>query len=696
MTYKSFTASKLIWYLFFITVLLLPLYGGYFVWTVGFTAPPVSKSLWGSISFALIALLVMVSYRQRLFAFNNILAYAVVAVFAWGIISLSWAYHLHFGIYELVNAGVALCTFCVAVAIMDTRQKVHSIAWLLHIIAGLISIIVVGQYYLDEDFIFVGITDLAGFFGNKNMAMHYMVLMVPLGAFLVLNQRTSFQERALAAVLLLPVLMYITYTGTRSAYVAVAFEIFLVAVFYVLAKLKLHHNRQDLLLWLGFVIAYLIALALPSVLDLSSHFRPDELLARGGSGRMCVWESAWGMFNQKPWLGWGAGSYEAVVAVYDTCGRNVHRAHNEPLQLLLEMGIIGASLLALLWLVLAATLLRNSFIAWQQSKDSLPAFVLIVFLGSSTQSLFTFPLQLPYIVLALAVIIATSFAVLRSMGTTAAAPFKHNLIGFGSRFLALVFLVFALVLNFDWYREFNFYDQLLRGASKTEQEFKNATPMINNPLTSKIIDTILRVRQSSRVKTKFKIPPPVRLLMLENSLGKNIYNTRILFALGEHYRLVNDYAHAMAYHQAVVNISANTGIYILYVDSYFKLLEKKRGFEVAARTFESYVNELEKTWQKLNKRYFLISDQQTLANMALYYQQPQIMIRAIKRILKASPQLVKIDPQVSYLMAKAHFALADYEQTQLWLNQFLNYFPNSDKTAEARELLQQARQNLQR
>jgi O-antigen ligase len=61
--------------------------------------------------------------------------------------------------------------------------------------------------------------------------------------------------------------------------------------------------------------------------------------------RMAHWQAAWDMFSGRPWLGVGAGNYEAVYPAYalpqwkDPLGH----AHNYYLNVLAESGLVGLS-----------------------------------------------------------------------------------------------------------------------------------------------------------------------------------------------------------------------------------------------------------------------------------------------------------------------------------------------------------------
>jgi O-antigen ligase len=69
-----------------------------------------------------------------------------------------------------------------------------------------------------------------------------------------------------------------------------------------------------------------------------------------GSGRKYLWQAGWHMAQDRPWLGWGYGQFHGLYPQYrdPLHGEDGMFAHNDYLQLLLELGPIGL-LLALGW-----------------------------------------------------------------------------------------------------------------------------------------------------------------------------------------------------------------------------------------------------------------------------------------------------------------------------------------------------------
>ena len=67
--------------------------------------------------------------------------------------------------------------------------------------------------------------------------------------------------------------------------------------------------------------------------------------------RMAHWQAAWGMFNERPWLGVGIGNYEPVYPAHSLPGwtEPLGHAHNYYLNIAAEAGLIGLAAYLILW-----------------------------------------------------------------------------------------------------------------------------------------------------------------------------------------------------------------------------------------------------------------------------------------------------------------------------------------------------------
>jgi len=117
-----------------------------------------------------------------------------------------------------------------------------------------------------------------------------------------------------------------------------------VATLLVLSRSRERRRRSTL--W-----AALLAAAMVTVASFYANFgalaaRLRETTETGEWGRRVIWRDTWAMFNDFILTGVGAGAYERGMVVYQRASRTFffNHAHNEYLQLLVEGGVVFASI----------------------------------------------------------------------------------------------------------------------------------------------------------------------------------------------------------------------------------------------------------------------------------------------------------------------------------------------------------------
>jgi len=80
----------------------------------------------------------------------------------------------------------------------------------------------------------------------------------------------------------------------------------------------------------------------------------------GGNGRLEVWRRTVHLLNDRPWNGWGPGSFKGVFpALSDMTGIPWKTAHNDWLQFAFELGYPAFSYLVMAWMFLFYKLVKN-------------------------------------------------------------------------------------------------------------------------------------------------------------------------------------------------------------------------------------------------------------------------------------------------------------------------------------------------
>ncbi|MGC2370847.1 MAG: O-antigen ligase family protein [Candidatus Sulfotelmatobacter sp.] len=184
---------------------------------------------------------------------------------------------------------------------------------------------------------------------NHNHYAGLMEMLVPIPLIVSLTRLAPPKVRAVAAAAAAVMVGTIFLSGSRGGMLAIVGELVILASLLVKQKRGLRTAIGigvflaivvGLLVWLGgSELSQRIATAGPGHSELSSDIR--TYINRDGLR----------MFLKKPILGWGLGTFPIVYPEFRTFYTNffVNEAHNDYLQLLVEMGLLGFA--TMLWFV---------------------------------------------------------------------------------------------------------------------------------------------------------------------------------------------------------------------------------------------------------------------------------------------------------------------------------------------------------
>ncbi len=197
--------------------------------------------------------------------------------------------------------------------------------------------------WVDQESVLKDTTRIYSYLGNPNLLAAYLLPAVPLGVAAAL-QWSRWSLRLLGLSMSLLALGCIVLTYSRGAWLALAIEIILMALF-ALQKLPVW-GRIALVGGitgvgtLTFIFSTTVQARLLSIFvgrqDSSNNFR------------ITVWETVNQMITDHFWLGIGPGNrtFEAIYPFYQRAGYNALGAYSVPLETLVELGFIGLSISA--------------------------------------------------------------------------------------------------------------------------------------------------------------------------------------------------------------------------------------------------------------------------------------------------------------------------------------------------------------
>jgi len=238
-------------------------------------------------------------------------------------------------------------------------------------------------------------------FGNKNPATHVMVILFPIVFYYLIRSKNLFNF-TLASFSIISTLLFFYLSGTKGAWVAVLIEfIFLFLVlFFNKHNFGNFFSYKKLLIFGSIVIFYFILFEL--FIDTPNQFLANinsaqKTIDNYGSGnlgsissRLFIWTDAISYIVNSPFYGHGLGNFHNELS-YDGYFHVLERAHNDLMELTVELGIIGL----ILFIIYLIFLLLDQIKILSSKTDYLfYSLSFIGILGIFTHSMVSFPFQL--------------------------------------------------------------------------------------------------------------------------------------------------------------------------------------------------------------------------------------------------------------------------------------------------------------
>ena len=231
---------------------------------------------------------------------------------------------------------------------------------------------------------------------NHNHYAGLMELLVPIPLVLSLTRLAHQKERIAAGIAAAVMTGTVFLSGSRGGMLAMLVE------FAVLAVVLLRHKKGSR----AAIVAGVFAVVL---IGLLSWLGGKELVTRlssistetrseiSGGMRLSIDRDSIRMFRSRPVLGWGLGTFPVVYPEFRSFYTNffVNEAHNDYLQLLTEMGLLGFATMVWFLIVLYRSALRKMGDWTSDMTSAVTLACTLAFTGILVHSLLDFNLQIP-------------------------------------------------------------------------------------------------------------------------------------------------------------------------------------------------------------------------------------------------------------------------------------------------------------
>lgn len=231
---------------------------------------------------------------------------------------------------------------------------------------------------------------------NHNHYAGMMEMLVPIPLVAALSRLVPERGRIMAGIAAAVMVGTIFLSGSRGGMIAIFAELAVLAT--VLFRQK---RRVRVAIAAGAFAVVLISLLswlggkelTARVSSISSEARTEI----SGGMRLSIDRDAFQMFRSKPVLGWGLRTFPVVFPQFRTFYTNffINEAHNDYMQLLTEMGLVGFGVMVWFLFVLYRRALRKIANWTTQVTGALTLACMLGVTGILVHSLFDFNLQIP-------------------------------------------------------------------------------------------------------------------------------------------------------------------------------------------------------------------------------------------------------------------------------------------------------------
>jgi O-antigen ligase len=246
---------------------------------------------------------------------------------------------------ELLKWSACVLFFFLMVESFRTVDDMKQFAWFLLIFGFLVSLFAIIQHFTFNGKLYWSVTlpPNAGPFGpfvNRDDFAGFVELTAPLGLALLLFRAWRREHLTLLLLLTIVPIAAVILSTSRGGIIGVALEFVLLLFFSHVRRI----SRKQLLGATALAMvagAFIFWLGVSDAIGRFEQLTPAEI---SPGSRVSMYRDTWQIFVHHPWLGTGLGTLRVVYpryASYYYHGLMVDHAHNDYLELLADMGVVG-------------------------------------------------------------------------------------------------------------------------------------------------------------------------------------------------------------------------------------------------------------------------------------------------------------------------------------------------------------------
>ncbi len=381
----------------FLLALLAPLENGLLL------APNLFKYLLSSPIIILLLSLYFMNkgFTKHCYIIKTPVNYLGLAFLLWALVSIIWAQNTHNAWILWLQYLMAFLVFFLVLNTLRNKQDVVKILLAIFLSGVVVSFVGILQYLFDFSIIRQA-KEPASFFGNRNMAAHFIVLSLPLSLGLAIDTSKTVHKMLYCAGSLM-MIIFLFFTGASAGLLAFSIQILLLTflvIFLIQKKSRLKIKRMIPIILVGLVIltSFILYSEREKVTEIVYAQKEEE----NTKIRIRTWKNTLAMIHDRPISGVGLANWDIYYPLYynrvvkaTSFSEQVQlkNAHNDYLTILSELGVIGFSIL----LTMALFIMTRTWRILKNPHNTMHYLIFSLALslaGFLVNASFTFPLSM--------------------------------------------------------------------------------------------------------------------------------------------------------------------------------------------------------------------------------------------------------------------------------------------------------------
>lgn len=599
-----------------------------------------------------------------------------IVIFLLGLISIFWSVNFHFTTTKIFLWITLIFSFVLGSNLNIDLNELKKISWVFLFTGGIIAAIGLLQFYL-QPFNLAQAVSPGSTFGNKNVANQVLILFLPFSYYLLLIQQDKKILSWLIALLMSGILLFIFITENRSVLLGLIAQLILLTIFLFFQSKKetklIHWDLNKTIACLAGIFLVFVLIKPPNLIfgnhteisSSSDSFSRSIQIENNSEkqisqdSRFHIWSAALKMIKDKPVLGSGLGTFAHNIGNEGYTSYQIkgfQRAHNDFLEIGVELGIIGITLIVFLIIAILFSIRKIH----KNSYDEKRLFFFVVFIslsGSFINAQFSFPYQqaMPLFLFGLFLgIIDTQYSNISSP----LLSFKITLRKWMRKVILGLFVIIFLSISYiylGWINSYNIWNQNNIDRTYNDLSFLE-TPIYHSGIFSLLSRTSAKYSKNNDYKSSINIDK-----FIQKFWPNHIQS---LFRLGYSYQQIGQNKQALKYADELKKIEPE-GLYGSYIIKMLADLSENNTSE-----FHSTFNELYSKPEKL-----LSIDTNTYHYLLFFTLESKNFTSLAPKIYKKYFDYHGFSCEVENNIAIHYFNLEEFEKSALHVQ---NAFKNDD------------------